>query len=256
MKKFTVLVILALLAAAGTSYAADRVMAPTMEPMVAYKAPVIDREAILKIGIDSTIDSNVTALASTASSMFSKEIAGKGGVIGVIVMNGVPKQMFLRPVTPCRLVDTKTDGGPFANGEVRKYLLPGGTRCGMTIPANTNPDGVAVLLNVKIEVNNYPWEQSWGYSGLSFDFVGTSYSSDWFTMSGQRGFLFASGPGEFPESAVGEVQGYVALKKVGNVFNFPLWGLEAKVSSQWEKVPSLTHVTVDIVGYAVPNFYQ
>lgn len=254
MKKFTVLVILALLVLSGTSYAADRVAAPTMEPTTVTVTPVIDRELAVKAGIDSTIDESMTVLSSNVPSMLADEIAGKWGLVTVVSLAGVAHQLFLRPITPCRIVDTRVDGGPFTNGETRRYLLPGGVRCTSAIPSSvTYPtaEGVVVLLEVAFEATEYPW--SWGDHGPVFDFVGTAYSPDWFGMHGERGFLFATNEGDFPNTAKGKIRGFVTLKRFPGLFN-SLWGLEAQVKSQWGKEDFRAHVTIDVVGYATPTF--
>lgn len=256
MKRFTVLIALALLAVAGTGYATDRGLAPQMEPTTVTVVPVLDRQAIVAAGIDSTIDASVTALSSNVPAMLTEEIAGKWGLVTVISLAGVPKNLFLRPTAPCRIVDTRVDGGPFVNGEVRKYLLPGGVRCGGSIPQSVtypSAEGVVVLLDVRMEADNYPW--SWGDNGPVLDFIGTAYSPDWFTMQGERGFLFALNEGPFPDTAVGKIRGFVALKRLPGGFT-SLWGLETQVKSMWSRSDFRAHVTIDIVGYAAPTFRQ
>jgi hypothetical protein len=254
MKRFVVLVALVLLALCGTSYATDRVAAPQMEPATATIAPVFDRELAIKAGIDNTINSEVAVLSTDAKPMMSEDIAGKWGLVTMISLAGVNKNLFLRPVTPCRIVDTRVDGGPFTDGEVRKYLLPGGVRCGGAIPQGVtypSAEGVVALLEVNFEADNYPW--GWGDNGPTFDFIGQPYSPDWFTMQGQRAFLFATNEGQFPNTAIGKIRGFVALKSFPGPFT-QYWGLEAKVSSMWQRSDFRAHVTIDIVGYAVPTF--
>ncbi len=254
MKKFTVLIALALLVLCGTSYAADRAAAPTMEPATVTVAPVLDRQAIVAAGIDNSIDENIVALESKVPAMLTEEVAGKWGLVSIVSMAGVAHQVFLRPIAPCRIVDTRVDGGPFVNGETRKYLLPGGVRCTSAIPSSvTTPsaDGVVVLLEVNLEATEYPW--SWGDNGPVFDFVGQPYSPDWFGMHGERGFLFATNEGDFPNTARGKIRGFVALKRFPGLFS-SLWGLEAQVKSQWAKADFRAHITIDVVGYATPTF--
>jgi len=256
MKKVFVLVVLVLLVLSGTSYAAEKTVAPQMEPTTATIAPVIDRELAVKAGIDNSIDASVTALATDAPAMLTEEIAGKWGLVTVVSLAGVPRQLFLRPVAPCRIVDTRIDGGAFVNGETRKYLLPGGVRCTSVIPSSAtypSAEGIVVLLEVNLEADNYPW--SWGDHGPVFDLIGTAYSPDWFGMHGERGFLFAASEGAFPNTAVGKIRGFVALKRFPGMFS-PLWGLEAQVKSQWGKEDFRAHITIDVLGYAVPNFNQ
>ena len=253
MKRFTVLIALALLAVSGTGYANDRVMVPQMEPSTVTIAPVsLDRQAIVAAGIDNTIDESVTALVSNIPPVFSRDIAGKWGLVTVVTLAGVRQNVFFRPITPCRLVDTRVDGGPFVSGEARKYLLPGGVRCTSAIPQSvTYPtsEGVIVLLNVQMEATGYPW--SWGDNGPVFDFIGQAYQPDWYPMNGERAFLFALNEGEFPDTAVGEVQSFVALKRFPGGFT-SVWGLETQVKSQWSSAEFRAHVVIDIVGYAVP----
>lgn len=254
MKKSIVLIALALLAVSGTGYATDRVGAPQMEPATVTVAPSI--EAIIAAGIDNTINQEIKILESTVPPMLTEEIAGKWGLVTVISLAGVPKNLFLRPTAPCRIVDTRVDGGPFVNGETRKYLLPGGIRCGGSIPQSvTYPtaEGVVVMLDVRMEADNYPW--SWGDNGPTLDFIGTAYSPDWYPMNGERAFLFALNEGAFPETAVGKIRGFVALKRLPGGFT-GLWGLEAQVKSQWPRADFRAHVTIDIVGYATPTFRQ
>lgn len=254
MKKFTVLVILALLVLSGTSYAADRAVAPQVEPTVATAAPVVDRQAILAAGIDNTIDESIKVLSSNVPPMLTDEIAGKWGLVSIVSLQGVAYQLFLRPIQPCRLVDTRVDGGAFLNGETRKYLLPGGVRCTTAIPSSaTTPsaEGIVVLLEVNFEADNYPW--SWGDNGPTFDFVGQAYSPDWFTMQGQRAFLFAVNEGDFPDTARGKIRGFVALKRLPGPFQ-SLWGLEAQVKSMWPKEDFRGHITIDVLGYGTPTF--
>lgn len=254
MKRFTVLIALALLAIAGTGYAADRAVAPQMEPTPATIAPVFDRISAVKAGIDNTIDSEVAVLATDAKPMLTEEVAGKWGLVTVISLAGVPRNLFLRPITPCRVVDTRVDGGPFTNGETRRYLLPGGVRCTTAIPSSVtypSAEGVVVLLEVNFVADGYYWQ--WGDNGPTLDFIGQAYSPDWFTMNQERAFLFALNEGVFPNTAVGKVRGFVALKPFPGFFN-PLWGLEAQVKSQWQGADFRAHVTIDVVGYAVPTF--
>lgn len=248
MKKFTVLVALALLAVSGTGYATDRVAAlPTVGTVVTVAPAPVDRQAIMAMGIDSTLDESTAVLPSNIPPMFTREIAGKWGIVTVVSMSGVKTQVLLRSITPCRLVDTHVDGGPFVDGEVRKYLIPDGFRCTGVIPRPTAP-GTVVLLNVKLVADEYRF--MWGDSGPKVDFIGSSYSPDWFTMHGERGFLFASAE-PAPNVAAGEIQGFVALKSFPYYFS-PLWGVELQFKSEWS--PSARgHVVVDIVGYAVPN---
>lgn len=252
MKKFTVLVVLALLVLSGTGYATDRSMAPQTEPTTTTIAPVLDRETLVAAGIDSTIDEKIVALESNVPPMMSEEISGPYGLVSVIVLAGVPHNLFMRPITPCRVVDTRVDGGPFTNGETRRYLLPGGVRCTSAIPPSAmSGEGVAVLLDVRMEADNYPW--SWGDNGPTLDFIGTAYGPDWFGMHGERAFLFAKDEGLFPDTAKGKIRGFVALKSFPGLFT-RYWGLEAQVKSQWAKSDFRAHVTIDIVGYAVPKF--
>ena len=109
MKKFTVLVILALLAVAGTSYAEQRAAVPLMEPATATVVPQIDMKAVIPAGIHNTVNLEVNYVATDAKPMLTEEVAGKWGLVTVVSMAGVPKQVFLRPTTPCRIVDTKVD---------------------------------------------------------------------------------------------------------------------------------------------------
>lgn len=254
MKRLTVLIALALLAIAGTGYAADRAVAPQMEPTTVTVAPVPDIDAVIAAGIDNTISQEFKILESTVPPMLTDEIAGKWGLVTVVSLAGVPRNLFLRPITPCRLVDTRVDGGPFTNGETRRYLLPGGVRCTSAIPSSvTTPsaEGVVVLVEVNLEATEYPW--GWGDNGPTFDFVGQPYSPDWFGMHGERGFLFASSEGDFPNTAKGKVRGFVALKSFPGPFT-SYWGLEAQVKSQWARADFRAHATIDVVGYATPTF--